>query len=47
MVSGKALPLHLGTSTQVWQIEIMDEQKKLVCISRLTMAVLDIAKKQI
>jgi 1,4-dihydroxy-2-naphthoyl-CoA hydrolase len=46
-VSGKASPLHLGASTQVWQIEIMDEQKKLVCISRLTMAVLNIAKKQV
>jgi len=44
-VSGKASPLHLGASTHVWQIEIMDEEKKLVCISRLTMAVLDIAKK--
>ena len=44
-VFGKASPLHLGASTQVWQIEITDEQKKLVCISRLTMAVLDIAKK--
>lgn len=41
LVTGIAKPLHLGSSTQVWSIEIMDEENKLVCISRLTMAVLD------
>ena len=40
-VTGTAYPLHLGGSTQVWTIEIKDEAAKLVCISRLTMAVLD------
>jgi 1,4-dihydroxy-2-naphthoyl-CoA hydrolase len=40
-VHGKASPLHLGRSTQVWEIRITDEAGKLVCISRLTMAVLD------
>jgi 1,4-dihydroxy-2-naphthoyl-CoA hydrolase len=40
MVTGTARPLHLGRTTQVWSIEILDEQNKLVCISRLTMAVL-------
>jgi 1,4-dihydroxy-2-naphthoyl-CoA hydrolase len=40
-VYGKATPLHLGRSTQVWEIRITDEAGKLVCISRLTMAVLD------
>ena len=40
-VYGKAAPLHLGRSTQVWEIRITDEAGKLVCISRLTMAVLD------
>ena len=39
-VKGVARPLHLGGSTQVWSIEIKDEKEKLVCISRLTMAVL-------
>lgn len=38
-VTGKATPLHLGVSTQVWQIEIRDERERLVCISRLTVAV--------
>lgn len=36
-------PFHIGRSTQVWSIEIFDEDKKLVSVSRLTMAVL--AKK--
>ena len=39
-VKGVARPLHLGSSTQAWSIEIKDEQEKLVCISRLTMVVL-------
>ncbi|GAA5194115.1 PaaI family thioesterase [Ferrimonas gelatinilytica] len=39
VVTGKASPLHLGGTTQVWQIEIRDEKERLVCMSRLTMAV--------
>lgn len=38
-VTGTARPLHLGRSTQVWEIRIEDDAGKLVCISRLTMAV--------
>ena len=38
-VTGTARPLHVGRSTQVWEIRIEDEVGKLVCISRLTMAV--------
>jgi 1,4-dihydroxy-2-naphthoyl-CoA hydrolase len=38
-VTGTARPLHLGRSTQVWEIRIEDENGKLVCFSRLTMAV--------
>lgn len=41
LVTGVAKPLHIGFSTQVWSIEIFDEENRLVCISRLTMAVLD------
>ena len=41
LVTGIAKPLHLGSSTQVWNIEITDEENRLVCISRLTMAILD------
>ena len=42
VVKGKAFPVHIGNSTQVWSIEIKDEEERLVCISRITMAVLDI-----
>ena len=40
VVYAKAMPVHLGRSTQVWDIRISDEQEKNICISRLTMAVL-------
>jgi 1,4-dihydroxy-2-naphthoyl-CoA hydrolase len=33
-------PLHIGTSTHVWDIKIHDEREKLVCVSRLTVAIL-------
>ncbi len=39
-VFGTAKPYHLGKSTQVWSIEIKDEQEKLISINRLTMMVL-------
>ena len=39
LVTGTARPLHVGASTQVWEIRIEDERGKLVCISRLTLAV--------
>jgi 1,4-dihydroxy-2-naphthoyl-CoA hydrolase len=35
-----AKPLHLGSSTHVWDIRITDDQHKLVCVSRLTVAIL-------
>jgi 1,4-dihydroxy-2-naphthoyl-CoA hydrolase len=34
-------PVHVGRSTQVWSIEIRDEEERLVCISRCTMAVVE------
>lgn len=39
-VTGVARPLHLGRNSQVWDVRISDEQDKLVCVSRVTMAVL-------
>lgn len=39
VVTGTARPLHIGGNTQVWSIEIVDPQSRLVCMSRLTMAV--------
>lgn len=40
-VIGTARPVHIGRRSHVWEIRITDERDKLVCISRLTMAVLD------
>lgn len=40
LVTGTARPVHLGRSTHVWEIRIEDEGGKLVCLSRLTMAVM-------
>lgn len=40
-VKGIAKPVHLGKSTQVWEIKIFDESEKLCCISRITMAILE------
>ena len=38
-VTGTARPLHVGRSTQVWEIRIEDAAGRLVCVSRLTLAV--------
>ena len=40
VVTGTARPLHVGRQTQVWEIRIEDEAQRLVCVSRLTVAVL-------
>jgi 1,4-dihydroxy-2-naphthoyl-CoA hydrolase len=40
VVTGTARALHIGRSTQVWEIRIEDEAGALVCISRITMAVI-------
>jgi 1,4-dihydroxy-2-naphthoyl-CoA hydrolase len=40
-VFGKATPLHIGKTTQIWEIKITNEQDKLVCVSRITIAILD------
>jgi 1,4-dihydroxy-2-naphthoyl-CoA hydrolase len=39
-VTGVASPLHLGNTTHIWDIKIYDEREKLVCVSRLTVAIL-------
>lgn len=39
-VTGIAKPVHIGRSTQVWQIDMQDDQGRLTCVSRITMAVL-------
>ena len=39
-VHGTARPLHLGRTTQLWEIRIVDDAARLVCISRLTIGVM-------
>lgn len=41
LVTGVARAVHVGRRTQVWEIRIADEADKTVCVSRLTMAVID------
>ena len=40
LVTGITTPIHIGASTHVWDIKIYDEREKLVCVSRLTVAIL-------
>jgi 1,4-dihydroxy-2-naphthoyl-CoA hydrolase len=40
LVTGTARPIHLGGRTHVWGIEIVNDAGKLVCVSRLTVAVI-------
>jgi 1,4-dihydroxy-2-naphthoyl-CoA hydrolase len=40
-VWGTASPIHIGGTTQLWQTRIVDDQERLVCISRLTVAILE------
>ena len=37
-----ATPLHAGRTTQVWEVRLTDERERLVCISRCTLAVVDV-----
>ena len=39
-VYGKAIPIKIGKKIQVWEIKITNEQDELICISRLTLAVI-------
>ncbi len=39
-VTGVASPLHLGSTTHVWDIKIYDEKEKLICVSRLTVVII-------
>lgn len=44
-VIGRAKAVHIGRTTQVWQIDIRDESGKAVCVSRLTLAVVPLRKR--
>jgi 1,4-dihydroxy-2-naphthoyl-CoA hydrolase len=39
-VTGITTPLHIGATTHVWDIKIYNEKEKLICVSRLTVAVI-------
>jgi uncharacterized protein (TIGR00369 family) len=41
-VYGIAKPFHIGKTTQVWEIQIINDEKQLCCISRLTLSVIPI-----
>ena len=40
-VMGRTQPVHLGKQTHVWEIRITNESNELICISRITMAILE------
>ena len=40
-VIGTARPIHIGKRSHVWEIRIVDQQERLICISRLTIAVIE------
>ena len=40
-LTGTATPVHKGRSTHIWQIEIVDDEGKLVCTSRCTLAIIE------
>jgi len=40
-VLGITTPIHIGKRTHVWEIKIINEQQELICISRITLAVID------
>ncbi|MGY0693221.1 hotdog fold thioesterase [Virgibacillus sp. FSP13] len=39
VVTAKAVPRHIGKTTMVWEINIVDEQEELICMSRCTIGV--------
>ncbi len=39
-VTGVARPVHIGRTTQVWQIDLTNDAGELTCVSRITMAIL-------
>ena len=43
-VTAMARPIHLGKSTHVWRVEINDENDQVICESRLTLAVVNLAE---
>ncbi len=44
LVTGTARPIHIGRQTHVWDIKICNTDGQLICISRLTMAIIPVGK---
>jgi 1,4-dihydroxy-2-naphthoyl-CoA hydrolase len=40
LLTATALPLHIGRTSQIWEIDIRNEQQKRICVSRCTLAVI-------
>jgi uncharacterized protein (TIGR00369 family) len=40
MLTATAIPLHIGRTSQIWEIDIRNEQQKRVCVSRCTLTVI-------
>jgi 1,4-dihydroxy-2-naphthoyl-CoA hydrolase len=47
VVVGTALPIHLGNTTHVWDIRILDDEERLLCISRLTVIIIGRAESKL
>ncbi|MEO7042639.1 MAG: hotdog fold thioesterase [Gemmatimonadaceae bacterium] len=45
VVRGTATPVHIGRSTHVWSIEIVDEEERIICVSRCTLAIVPLPKE--
>jgi 1,4-dihydroxy-2-naphthoyl-CoA hydrolase len=41
-LTATAVPLHRGRTTQVWEVRIVDEEDRLVCVSRCTLAIVPV-----
>ncbi|SDM12916.1 hotdog fold thioesterase [Sediminibacillus halophilus] len=46
MVTGRATPFHLGKTTMVWDIKIVDEQERLISVSRCTVGVVPLKNEE-
>ncbi len=45
LVIATGIPLHLGKSTHVWDIKLHDELQKLICVCRLTVAIIPVKQQ--
>ena len=46
LLTATAIPLHIGRTSHVWEIDIRNEQKKLICVSRCTLSVISSASHE-